>query len=117
MVNPPNTSAHHNTRNFYENLFSPDSDSVVSEHPEISQKVQDIKNNEFIFSGLSIVENSEVSQKDEAEPSSNSTFHIHRSNLNRSSSDTSGSDMDISSESSSNITSDTPSATSLNGIF
>ena len=113
MVKPLNTSASHTTRNFYDNLFSPDSDSVVSENLEISQQGQDIENNEFIFSGLSMVGNSEAGQNVTAESSPNSTFLIHRSNLNNSSSDISGSDMDISSESSSNITGDIHSAGSF----
>jgi len=63
---------------------------------------------DFIFSGLSILD-SNISQetlKPEYSPSSKSTFHIQRSNLIQSSSNISGSDMDISSESSLDISND-----------
>ena len=95
-------------RDFYNELFSPDSTSSTSTCMEEPDMEDHNIGSDFIFLGLSILESNTLQEnlKSEHSPSSHSTFHIQRSNLIQSSSNTSGSDMDISSESSLDISND-----------
>jgi len=93
-------------RNYYDELFSPDTESTNSSHLDLVHPSSDSIESQFVFSGLYMLENESTSAKEPeiSSSSSLSSFRILRSNLKNSSSVFSSSYMDISSsDSSSNV--------------
>jgi len=87
------------SRDFYEELFSPDSPDSSQKDLQDSNESISKMNNEFIFSGISMLEK-ETNIKN-SPLSTASSFNLLRSNISKLDSQHSGSDMDISSENSS----------------
>jgi len=114
----PDISGNAANRDYYNELFSPDSTSSTSTCMEESDVEDHDIGSDFLFSGLSILDSntSQDNLKSEYSSFSRSTFHNQRSTLIQSSSNLSGSDMDISSDSSSNISGDIHSAGSYCSI-
>jgi len=86
-------------RNHYEELFSSDSSGLITGTSQDFSESAPKSDCEFVFSGISLVDNAKISDKSCS--SSNSSFQLRRSNMDQVKSYCSGSDMDISQDSSS----------------
>ena len=85
-----------NSRNFYEELFSPDTtDNSSEDSHDLSDSISNM-DQEYIFSGISMINNGK--NNNPSNTSSASSFNLLRSNIDKAVSHSSGSDMDISSE-------------------
>ena len=104
-MDTPTTDSKSATRNFYEELFSPDTESLtppISDHSENSEYLTSIEDcDNYTFSGISLVEKHiNITETRKLNLSSTSSpFSIHRSKLKCDESSFSGSDMDISTDS------------------
>jgi len=88
------------SRDTYDDLFSSDSSSISREVPrDFGEHILNVEKNEFVFSGITMVANERNNNKPPS--SSESSFQLLRSNISKVESQYSGSDMDISSDSSS----------------
>ena len=92
-----------NSRNFYEELFSPDTtDKYPEDLHEFSESISNMEQ-EYIFSGISLVDNGKNKNPSNTSPAT--SFNQLRPNIDKAASHCSGSDMDISTEHSSISTS------------
>jgi len=89
-------------RDYYEELFSPDTDPATSStSDQLENSVSSNEDGSFILSGISLVEhhNNKIETGNSTSVPTSSSFLLHRSNLKCDKYTSSGSDMDISSES------------------
>ena len=89
-----------NSRNFYEELFSPDTtDKTPEDLHDFSELISNV-GQEYVFSGISMVHNGKNGKNNPSNASPASSFNILRSNIDKAAPHGSGSDMDISEETS-----------------